>query len=63
MVVVPEPTSKKTFLVIDGTRHWIIMSYLFKKIKVKGRQCLNYFAISLSSVCTESFSKHYSVRI
>ena len=38
MVVIPEAASKKTILVIDGTRHWLSISNLFlENIKVKGR--------------------------
>ena len=29
MVAVVEPTSKKVFLIIDGTRHWLSIANIF----------------------------------
>ena len=37
---------RKTFLVIEDTRHWLSVPNFFKKnIKVKGRQCPDYYLI------------------
>ena len=45
-----------SFLVIDGSRHCLsISNILYKNIKVKGRQCLDYWISRLRSVVESTF--------
>ena len=45
-----------TLLVVDGSRYCVsISNILYKNIKVKGRQCLDYWISGLRSVVEPTF--------